>query len=509
MIPFASERGTAPTRDGNVVGLITSRAEASGWLDRAAYHDREGTWSHAAVHELSARIAAVLEARGVVAGTSIALIAHDCAAWVAVFLAAARLGVVGVLANPALTPAEHEQIAAECGVRLVVTDGASVPWVPRDAHVLLADLVAAARSVAPRSSVAAVPADHPLYVQYTSGTTGRLKGAVHCHGDLPTYWETAGEYAVRMVPDDVALSVSKMFFAYGFGNSLVYPLLSGSSAVLVSGRPRPSHVAELVARHRVSLLWAVPSAYANLIADARPDAFATIRLAVSAGESLPVDLGARVTEFLGAPLLDGLGSTEIGGFCAMQTPSDRWPGTVGKPLPGYHLQVRDEIGNPLPDGTEGRLWVRGPTITSGYVERPEATWDALRDGWLVTADRARHDKDGGWTVCGRVDDIEMVGGIAVSPLEVERILLQHRALREAAVTVLKDARGASRLHAFAVAGDELRGADAQEATERELLDMLRGQLASYKVPRHIHWVDALPRTATGKLQRFRLRSGDW
>jgi fatty-acyl-CoA synthase/benzoate-CoA ligase/fatty acid CoA ligase FadD22 len=347
----------------------------------------------------------------------------------------------------------------------------------------------------------------PLYIQYTSGTTGRPKGVVHCHGDVKTYHDLIGRRLLRISPDDVTLSVSKLFFAYGFGNAFAFPLCSGSSAVLVDRRPNPAAVDELVVRHRVTLLYSVPSAYAALVAD-RADGhtacFATVRAAISAGEGLPAGLGARVTELLGAPVLEQIGSTEAGhAFCANSFLHNR-PGTVGRPVPGFEVELRDRAGRPVPDGEEGELWVRGPTLTPGYRNRSEETARTLVGGWLATRDRARREDDGTFTHLGRADDMEMVGGITVSPLEVEALLRSHPAVKEVAVAAVTDQRGASRLRAFVVPVTPI-----PVGLEAELICLARDRLAAFKVPRSVSFVPSLPRTPTGKLRRHLVRHGAW
>jgi acyl-coenzyme A synthetase/AMP-(fatty) acid ligase len=305
---------------------------------------------------------------------------------------------------------------------------------------------------------------------------------------------------------DVTLSISKLFFAYGFGNALVFPLYSGSSAVLIADRPTPDRVGELVARHRVSLLYAVPTAYAGLVARADPKAFGSLRGAVSAGESLAPVLEQRATELLGAPIYEQLGSTEAGhAFCANGI-GHNVAGTVGRPVPGYEIALRDKFGAAVLDDGEGELWVRGPTVLREYLNRPAESAKVVVDGWLSTRDLAHRQPDGTYRHVGRVDDLEMVGGITVSPLEIERVLAEHPSVREVAVAAVVDGIGATRLQAFVVPTH--RNSDEAEL-ETELLGLARRRLAPFKVPRAAHLTTALPRTATGKLRRHIVRTGAW
>ncbi|WP_048821607.1 AMP-binding protein, partial [Streptomyces ipomoeae] len=232
--------------------------------------------------------------------------------------------------------------------------------------------------------------------------------------------------------------------------------------------------------------------------------FASVRAAVSAGEGMPAGLGKQVTELLGAPVLEQIGSTEAGhAFCANSFDHNH-PGTVGRPVPGFEVELRDRAGNPVPDGETGELWVRGPTVTPGYLNRPEETGRAFAGGWLATRDRARREPDGTYRHLGRADDMEMVGGITVSPLEVEALLRTHPAVRDVAVVAVTDERGASKLRAFVIPVPPIA-----VGLEAELIRMARDKLAAFKVPRSVSFVPTLPRTATGKLRRHLVRQGAW
>jgi fatty acid CoA ligase FadD22 len=492
---------------GNLAAQLSALAERRRWTDRPAFHQGHRSWTHGEVHDLAARAATVLADHGVRSGDRVLLALPDSVTWVTAFLALARLGAVAVLANPELTPPEHAFMADDTEAALCLTGPGLDERFPRRARLGADQLVALTRTAAPMGTTYQADAHTPLYIQYTSGTTGRPKGVVHCHGDVKTYHDLIGRRLLRITPDDVTLSVSKLFFAYGFGNAFAFPLCSGSSAVLVDRRPNPATVDELVVRHRVTLLYSVPSAYAALVAD-RADGhtacFATVRAAISAGEGLPAGLGARVTELLGAPVLEQIGSTEAGhAFCANSFLHNR-PGTVGRPVPGFEVELRDRAGRPVPDGEAGELWVRGPTLTPGYLNRPEETARTLVGGWLATRDRARREDDGTFTHLGRADDMEMVGGITVSPLEVEALLRSHPAVKEVAVAAVTDQRGASRLRAFVVPVTPI-----PVGLEAELICLARDRLAAFKVPRSVSFVPSLPRTPTGKLRRHLVRHGAW
>lgn len=484
----------------NVVTDALGRVEEGGWWDRPALRTGDSCWTHGQVHDLSGRIAGELANRAVTAGQRVVIAQRDGIGLVTTFLAVARLGAVAVLVNPLLTAAEHGHIAADSEAVLAVADSDVVehfPGIGADVGEVL-DRARTRECLPPRP----VAPDAPLYVQYTSGTTGTPKGVVHTHADVVAYHRCVGRGVFGIGPDDVTLSMSKLYFAYGFGNALVFPLLSGSSAVLIPERPTPEEVREAVARHRVTLLYAVPSAYAKLVRQAEQAEFRSLRAAVSAGEPLSPALGERAREFLGAPVLDQLGCTEVGhAFCANSVTAQR-PGSVGRAVPGYDIEVRGARGEVVGPGREGELWVRGPTLMRGYLNKPTATAEVLVDGWFNTRDRVTTDDDGYVWYLGRTDDLEMVGGITVSPVEVEQVLTRHPGIGECAVLAVPDGDGASKLRAFVVPRADLDAA----VLEAELLSAARRELAPYKVPRSVTVVGGgLPRTDNGKLSRSELR----
>jgi fatty-acyl-CoA synthase/benzoate-CoA ligase/fatty acid CoA ligase FadD22 len=489
----------------NMAADLAARAQQRGWTARPAFYQGDQVWTHGEVHDLAARTAAVLAGRGVGAGDRVLIALPDGIAWVTTFLAVARLGAIAVLANPGLTPDEHGFMAKDSEAVLYVTGPDLEAGFDADRRLGSDRLSVLARTA---SAAAAQPVDSgtPLYIQYTSGTTGRPKGVVHGHGDPQAYHDLVGEHVLRISADDVALSVSKLYFAYGFGNAFAFPLFSGSAAVLVAGRPTPALVGELVARHRVTLLYSVPSAYAALVDEQDKARFTSVRAAISAGEGLPAELGDRLSDLIGAPVLEQIGSTEVGhAFCANSVDYNM-PGTVGRPVPGYAVELRNTAGAPVEDGTVGEMWVRGPTLVREYLNPPVETERTLVGGWLATHDRACRNPDGTYLHLGRTDDMEMVGGITVSPLEVENVLRGHPAVVQVAVAAMADDRGATRLCAFVVPAST---APDVQVIEDELIALARRHLASFKVPRTVRLVSSLPRTPTGKLRRHLVRQGAW
>jgi fatty acid CoA ligase FadD22 len=480
----------------NLARDLHDLAERNGWLDRPAVHTATRTWRHGEIHDAAARAATVLAEGGVGPGSRVLIALPDDIGWVVAFLACVRTGATAVPVNPALPEPDHAFMARDCAADLAITTPELADRAPEGGYVDVARLLDAD---APPAE--AVDTDEPLYIHYTSGTTGRPKGVPHRHADPAIYHRTIGRDCLRITPDDVTLSVSKLYFTYGFCNAFVFPLFSGSSVVLVPERLAPAAAADLVARHGVTRLYAVPSWFARMVADGPRDAWTSVRYAVAGGERLTADQARQASAVLGAPVLNQLGATEIGCAATANTVEHDVPGTIGRPVPEFEVRVADEHGVPVPEGVEGEMWVRGPTVMDGYLGLPEATADVLREGWLLTRDRVVRNADGTFTHVRRGDDMEMVGGITLSPLEVEDVLGAHDDVREVAVAAVPDETGATKLRAFVVPAN--RPADQHLATE--LIGLARARLAAFKVPRSVHVVNDLPRTSTGKLRRYTLR----
>lgn len=498
----------------NLAGVMEGRAHRQGYWAAPAFVVGGRTWTHAEVHRGAALVAARLAGLGVNRGDRVLVVLADGIEFVWTFLGTIRLGALAVLANPRLTADDHAGLAADArpGVAVVAPDIAE-HFATGCGSLLggddLGDEVIAALeqgvSAPGGPAIAEAGDDDGAYAQYTSGTTGRPKAAVHRHRDPLVYFSAFAQGAIDLGGDDVVYSVSKLFFAYGLGNSLFFPLLAGCRAVLDAGPPRPDTAARLVGDNGVTVMFSVPTFYARLVAAGDQASYTSVRAAVSAGEALTPVLAKRVVDFLGCPILDGLGSTEVGQTFVSNTLEHCRDGTVGRALPPYEVVVRDDAGNDLEPGRPGTLWVKGPTVLVEYLGRPEAA-AAVRKGWLCTADRAVIDADRFVHHLGRVDDVEVVGGINVAPLEVEAVIVGHPVVTEVAVAAVRDATGASRLEAFVVT---VPGLGPENGVADELVALAKAELAPHKVPRAVHFVDALPRTPTGKLRRFLLRQGTW
>jgi benzoate-CoA ligase family protein len=335
---------------------------------------------------------------------------------------------------------------------------------------------------------------------YTSGTTGLPKAAVHRHASIRSVAETYGAQVLGIRPDDRCLSVAKLFFAYGIGNACFFPLAVGASVVLEPGRPTPALIAERVRSERPTLFFAVPTFYAALLAAGLPaETFAPVRRAVSAGEPLPAPILRRFAERFGVEILDGIGATEALHIFISNRAGQVRPGTSGVPVPGYDVRVVGDTGADVPRGTPGHLLVRGDSIATGYWCRTAVTRRVFQGEWLRTGDTYVVDEDGSYRFLGRSNDMIKAGGIWVSPSEVEARLLEHPGVAQAAVVALPDGDGLDKPVAAVVR------APGSAVTAEDVIAFCREGLAGFKRPRAVHFVESLPTTATGKIQRYRVR----
>jgi 4-hydroxybenzoate-CoA ligase len=405
---------------------------------------------------------------------------RDTPRFLAAFLGAIKLGAVPVPLSTLAGPDELAFLERDCGAAVTVRDEDDELFTGEHGDV----------------ECAGTRPDDMCFWQYSSGTTGAPKAVVHLQRRALFPAEGHGRHVAGIGPDDRVYSTAKLFFSYGLNNSLVIPLAHGASVVLDPERFAPERAWRVIAQERPTILYSVPTAYAALLAAAETGTAAdvsSLRLCISAGEALPAPLAERWRRRFGLAILDGIGSTEIGYIAISNTADDVTPGSSGRVVPGYEARVVDANGN---DAAEGTLWVRGGSTALGYHDRPDATAKTFRDGWVVTGDRYRV-ADGRYFHLGRDDDMLRVGAQWVSPLEVESVLLAHPGVAECAVVGRADADGLIKVCAFVV----LRGA----TPTAELDEMCADRLARHKRPRWIEPVAELPKTATGKVQRYRLR----
>ncbi len=413
---------------------------------------------------------------------------------VAELLADSRARFLAVTREFAETAAAAAAAAAAPELTAMLADE-PLPLSPVPVH-LFSDLAAGP----PGDEVYPTTADSPAFWLYTSGTTGRPKAAMHRHASIQVVCETYGTQVLGIHRDDRCLSAAKAFFAYGLGNSLLFPLSAGASAVLVPGPARPDLIADAAQKYGATLFFAGPTFFSNMLRAGLPaDALAGVRLAASAGEALPASLYTRWTSHFGADILDGIGMTEVLHIFLSNRPGQVRAGTTGMAVPGYDLRVLDETGHEVPPGTPGTLFVRGDSTATGYWSRYDTSRQVFQGEWLRTGDTYVRDADGYYTCLGRTSDMLKASGIWVSPAEVEAQLLAHPAVAQAVVVAAPDSEGLEKPVAYVILEP------GQTATEDELVEFCRQALPSFKRPRKVVFVGGYPTTATGKIRRVELR----
>jgi benzoate-CoA ligase len=497
--------------------LARNRARAA----RPAYLDDRGALTYGALDERVRRFAAGLRDLGVRQEERMLLLAHDTAEWPVAFLGALHAGVVPVAVNTLLTVDDYAYMLGHSRARVAVVSAALLPTldaaIARSAHapghrVVIRpaadstgrDFEALLAAATPARDAAPTRADDIAFWLYSSGSTGKPKGTVHTHGNL---WWTDALYAqnlLRLTEDDVVYSAAKLFFAYGLGNALTFPLSAGATTVLMADRPTPAAVFARLERTGATVFFGVPTLYAAMLASAELPSRKRVRLrlAVSAGEALPREIGERFDAHFGCPILDGIGSTEMLHIFLSNRVDDLRYGTTGVPVPGYDVELRGEDGRSVGDGEIGDLFIRGPSAALLYWSDRARTRATFQGEWTRSGDKYVRRADGAYVYSGRGDDMLKVSGQYVSPFEVEAALMGHPAVLEAAVIGRIDDDGLTRTKAYVVLKD---AAAASNALEGELKAFVKDKLAPFKYPRYLEFVPDLPKTATGKIQRFRLR----
>ncbi len=486
---------------------LLDRHVIEGRGDRIAVIDDRGVTTYAELAQKADRSAGALAEMGVHAEQRVAIVMLDSADWIAAFLGAIKLGAIPVPLNTNLTAADYAYMVRDMRARVVI---ASEPLRGKIEHASLTvdggDWQTRVARATPIAAAAATTPDDVAFWLYSSGSTGKPKGAMHVHASLI---QTAVLYAQPILgirPDDRVYSAAKLFFAYGLGNALTFPFSVGATAVLCRDRPAPATVLRVMHEHRPTIFGGVPTLFAQLLADPglTREATSSLRVSTSAGEALPKHVGERWRERTGTDILDGIGSTEMLHIFLSNRPGEIAYGTTGRPVPGYELELRDDAGERQAGG-EGALWVRGPTSCVGYWNDRARSLATFHGPWTRTGDRYIANRDGTWTYSGRADDMLKVGGIWVSPFEVESALAAHPAVLEAAVVGAEDKDGLVKPKAFVVLRPLDGQAEAMPGLVDELKAFVKDKLAPFKYPRWVEIVSELPKTATGKIQRFKLR----
>jgi benzoate-CoA ligase len=474
--------------------------------DKTAIIDVRGSMTYAELAGRIDRMAGAWAGLGTTRGDRVLLCLLDTRDFPTVFLGAIKAGVIPVPLNTVMTADDFAWALENSGAKAVfVTGELADRWTGVEGvHFISSeggpgeDLEDLLRNATPRAEPADTSRDETAFWLYTSGSTGRPKGAMHRHGSLRLTANLYGIGTAGYREDDVILSVAKQFFAYGLGNALTFPFAAGATVILHRDRATPQAITDLIAKHSVTILGGVPTFYAGWLAsDLAP--LPSLRLGLSAGEALPVHLSEAFRAKFGADILDGLGSTEMLHIFVSQRPGALRFGCTGKPVNGYHVRIVQRSGAEAGPGEVGELHVCGPTSAHEYWQNPERTAATFQGDWTVTGDQYSRDAEGWLTYAGRGDDMLKVGGIYVSPIEVEEALSSHADVLEAAVVGVPDGDELIKPHAYVVLRD---GADGDEAA---LKAHVKALLAPYKYPRWITFLPELPKTATGKIQRFQLR----
>jgi benzoate-CoA ligase family protein len=500
----------------NVAAPFIDRHVPEGRGAKIAIRGQAGDVTYAELAERVNRCGNALIGLGLAPGQRMLMIVKDCPEFFYLFWGAIKAGVIPVPLNAILRAADYRVIIEDSGCAAVVYSpelagevepalaaaggppiALAVDGRPDGLRVRIAD-------ASPELEPVPAEATAPCFWLYTSGSTGRPKGCVHRHRDMVATSELFGRGVLGISGDDTIFSAAKLFFAYGLGNAMTFPLWAGATSVLLDVRPTAKNTLDTIERFRPTLYFGVPTLYASQLAEletARPD-LGSLRLCVSAGEALPPELFRRWKERTGVPILDGLGSTEVLNTFLSNRPDDIRPGSTGRPVPGYQVRLLGPDGSEAAPGQPGQLQVKGDSTAAYYWNNPEKTAQTMQGDWLDTGDTYVRDDDGYYRHCGRSDEMLKVGGLWCSPTEIEVRLVDHPDVLEAAVVGVPDPSGNIKPEAWVV----LKGGGAgSDALAEALMLHCKHHLAPYKFPRQVHFVAELPKTATGKIQRYLLR----
>jgi benzoate-CoA ligase family protein len=493
------------------VSLLVDRNLEADRGGRAAILCGEEEVTYAELLERVCRTAAGLREVGVRREERVLLVLEDTPAFPAAFLGAIRIGAVPVPVNPLYKSSDFRFFLEDSYARVLVVDDAfaekaaeAVEGLPDPVRLLSPAEVLLAGSGGAVFPPVATHEDDMAFWLYSSGSTGRPKAVVHRQADVVATVTTYAASVLGLTEDDVTYSTSKLYHAYGLGNGISFPYWAGATSVLTPGRPVPDAVYGAIERHRPTCLFSVPTVYNGLLNSpgATERDLSSVRICLSAAEPLPPEVYRRWAEAYGLEIFDGIGSTEMLHIYCSNRPGATRPGSSGRPVPGYELELRDEEGWPVAEGQVGELCVKGDSALAGYWHHRARTRRSLQGEWFRTGDRYRRDDEGYFWYEGRADDMIKVGGLWVSPIEIENVLMEHRAVLESAVVGI-EVEGLTRVRAHVVCQ---RGVTPGEALVAELVELCKSRLQRYQYPHVVEFEAELPKTMTGKIQRFALRA---
>ena len=519
-----SDLGALPNRM-NAAAFLLDRHLEAGRGDKTAIRCDGGDVTYGELSESAARFGAALRDLGMRREERILLACPDNADFIAAFLGAIRGGFVPIPVNTVVSPEEYGHLLRDSRARGLVVHGSLWPKL-EPALATASDLEnvivcgpKVGAGVRYEEILDAAPTDRPAadtsrddtaFWLYSSGTTGQPKGVMHRHEDMVVELEGYGEGVLGLTEEDTTFSAAKLFFAYGLGNGLYFPLGVGGTTILHPGKPTPDEIFRVLADHQPTVFYGVPSLYAGLLdwsssgenEETARRGLRSARLCVSAGEALPAPLFNAWRERFGLEILDGIGSTEMLHIFLSNRAGEVRPGSTGREVPGYSARIVDDDGNDVPDGEIGNLLVKGASMATGYWNQHERSLETFVGPWCRTGDKYWQDAEGYFWHSGRSDDMLKVKGMWVSPVEVESALLTHPSVLEAAVIGVEDADGLVKPRGFVVCKD---GHEATSELAVAIRDLAKSSLAPFKVPDRVEFAPSLPKTATGKIQRFKLR----
>ncbi len=496
--------------------------------DKVALYSPGAEMTFRQVSEQVNQVGNALKRMDVRMGECVGILAPDSAEWVTSFFGAIKIGAIAASMNTLLTPPEHAYILRDCRARVLIVHESLLPAIePIRASAEFLEHVVVIRGSSPSAQnghagdldfkewmggestqldTASTHRDDFCTLNYSSGTTGEPKGIFHAHKDLPLTADLWGSNVLGLKESDRTFAAAKLFFTFGTGGNLIFPWYCGASIVLFPGAPRvATNLLEMIDRFKPTIFYNAPTSYAAMLA--LPDFtqkydLSSLRLCVSAGEALPAPVWQAWKEQTGLDIIDGIGSTEIYHIFISNRPGDIRPGSSGKPVPGYQVKIVDENGQPVQPGQVGNLLVKSETAALFYLHQYARSQQTFLGEWVFTGDKYYADEDGYYWHAGRSDDMMKVGGIWVSPVEVESTLISHPAVLESAVVAYADASNLTKPKAYVVLKE---GYNPTDGLKEDLIAYCKEKMAEYKRPRQIEFVKELPKTATGKIQRFKMR----